>query len=1398
MSIVSLPSLAGRARTLPEKDNFAHLDPADAEYLAARGVTPTVTAAACYRSFDSASGLRKRLDADHGGVRFPRAVTARARAGGLLIPWTHHDGTPAAPQIRLHDPRTVEGRTIKFETPTTQACQKVGLTPCVDVPRYWVTDAMIADPAVPLLITEGAVKGAAVVSAAIREGIAVIPAAVMGVWNGVTTARTASGGVASRSLHPDLTALAPGRAVFIAYDADALTKPQVREALDVLAALLGAAGAQSVRVMTPPMVGDDPSTGIDDALAAGHTLTDMAADAVPLSDLPPVAEAGQGDWTADLDRDDAGRVIKSPANVARIVAHDPALAGIRKNLFDGSMEGPERPPWPAEGRTWSEEQAAGLRMYLAGKFDIFHRDWTRDAVTVVAGENGFHPVIDYLEGLPAWDGTPRLDTLLVDTLGAADTPYVRAVTRKTLVAAVARVMKPGIKFDTALILCGGQGIGKSTLVQRLARGWFTDGLTLTDMRDKTSAEKLRGHWLIEIAELAGMRKAELEAVKAFLSRTSDDYRPAYGTIVEHHLRQCVFIGTTNAPDGFLQDATGNRRFWPVPCRGGGATPPWTLTEDHITQIWAEALALRRADEPLYLTGELAEAARLQQQAALEADERVGLVQAFLDRLLPDGWGDRDLDSRRSWLATEREGTAVRRWVAPIEIFAECLGKNPGDFHRRESGAVAQILAKIPGWERSDERKTIKAYGRYRVWVRRDDGGTNPWTNPGTGGTETENGAPSECDTAHSVTSITDSEGGENSGKTALSSACPALVQQSVQCLTRENTPFGQTGQEKHQKRIEKKIKQENSDAHHDSLPLSFLGEKDGENSVPSVPSLEALREWAQSHDRLGWDVEATGTDPHAPGFALTHLSVGASDGTAWVVDARGIDTAREVAEVLAEHPRICAHNAQFDVSAVQVCLGVWLGHSTDSLVLARNTWPGRPSHGLKALRPATADALDVLHGRWAAHTDTTPRGTAWLADAVAQLPWDDPALLAYSAVDAVEAARLVEECAALLRDDEEYDNCARDVLLERAWWPRTHRGYRVDTTVLDEIETAQAQVRATAIRRYGVDLAANTAAVREWVTGLGVTGLPTTATGAVSLSTKTLADAEVPTSAADAWGDFLAVREAMSTANGITSLRGAMDAQGRVHPHLAINGAPATGRMASTGPNLQNLPDQVKRSFIAEPGHVFVGLDLDRIEPCVLAAVSGDPALLEATQTGDPYLTLARTIWPDRTITDESPERKTAKTALLASIYGQGARSLGKNLGISTAEAREVLRDLDRVYPVMAAWKRKIQDRAEAGGVLFSPAGRRLPDTSDAPYRAVNYIIQGTAAAVFKVGCEHVIEALGAEVLYLPIHDEIVIEVPTDQAEHAREALETAMTGEIFGVTVRGTAHVLGDRLAHA
>ena len=182
-----------------------------------------------------------------------------------------------------------------------------------------------------------------------------------------------------------------------------------------------------------------------------------------------------------------------------------------------------------------------------------------------------------------WDGVERVDMLLIDYFGADDTPYTRAAIRKTLVAAVARIYKPGTKFDSILVLNGPQGVGKSTFFARLGREWFSDSLSISDMKDKTASEKLINSWILEISEMSGIRKTEVEVVKSFVSRQNDKFRQAYGVNVESHPRKCIIVGSTNSEGGFLRDVTGNRRFWPVHVPGTGVKHPWDM--DCVDQIW---------------------------------------------------------------------------------------------------------------------------------------------------------------------------------------------------------------------------------------------------------------------------------------------------------------------------------------------------------------------------------------------------------------------------------------------------------------------------------------------------------------------------------------------------------------------------------------------------------------------------------------------------------------------------------------------------------------------------------------------------------------------------------------------------------------------------------------------
>ena len=221
---------------------------------------------------------------------------------------------------------------------------------------------------------------------------------------------------------------------------------------------------------------------------------------------------------------------------------------------------------------------------------------------------------------------------------------------------------------------------------------------------------------MELGELAAMRKIEIETIKNFISKQVDSYRAAYGRRVEDHPRQCIFIGTTNST-AFLRDDTGNRRFWPV--RLGDAAPKLTvwsdLTQQTIDQLWAEAVTLYREGERLTLPPELAESAQEQQQAFTEDDPRRGLVEDYLEVLLPTGWAGMGVEKRRAWFQEDdsiREaGTQQRDYISAVEVWAECFGNDPHRFPRQDRAEVNTILRQMQGWKEEPRRQRCGPYGQ---------------------------------------------------------------------------------------------------------------------------------------------------------------------------------------------------------------------------------------------------------------------------------------------------------------------------------------------------------------------------------------------------------------------------------------------------------------------------------------------------------------------------------------------------------------------------------------------------------------------------------------------------------------------------------------------------------------
>lgn len=431
------------------------------------------------------------------------------------------------------------------------------------------------------------------------------------------------------------------------------------------------------------------------------------------------------DWQLSLELNKNGSVKDTPTNILIIMRNDPRLKGIAYNQMTHLIDVNGELPWEQVKPGWNDTDHAHLKMYFDRHYGIWSPTKVKDALLSAASERVFHPIRDYLDSLPVWDGTERVDTLLIEYLGAEDNSYTRAVMRKTLVAAVARIYEPGTKFDYILVLNGPQGIGKSTFFAKLGGKWFSDSLTVSDMRDKSGAEKLQGYWILELGELAGLRKMDVETVKSFITRTDDKFRQSYGINVENHPRQCVIVGSTNSTSGFLRDVTGNRRFWPVRV-SGGTKKVWEMTE--IDQIWAEALAKYRGGEQLILTGEVEQIAYEEQRDAMELDDREGIINDYLETLLPENWDSMDLYERKSFLAGQSEfgtempvGKVKREKVCVLEIWCECLGKDQSNLKRLDSYEIIGILKRIGGWESYTGNKQgqtrFSIYGNQKTFCR---------------------------------------------------------------------------------------------------------------------------------------------------------------------------------------------------------------------------------------------------------------------------------------------------------------------------------------------------------------------------------------------------------------------------------------------------------------------------------------------------------------------------------------------------------------------------------------------------------------------------------------------------------------------------------------------------------
>lgn len=404
------------------------------------------------------------------------------------------------------------------------------------------------------------------------------------------------------------------------------------------------------------------------------------------------------DIRADLARNDKGNSCQTINNCMLVFHRDPLLKGsIRKNELSGKIDIVGNLGWQRTSSSLTDTDVYQIHWYLEKNYGLKNDRNINKAMNIVASENRYHPIRDYLEKLK-WDGQPRIDNLLPRYLGADCDDYTKEIMRLFMLAAIPRVYEPGCKFEIMVCLVGGQGAGKSTFFRFLAINdeWFSDDLKRMD--DDNVYRKMQGHWIIEMSEMmATVNAKSIEDIKSFISRQKETYKIPYETHPEDRPRQCVFVGTSNNMDFLPLDRTGNRRFAPVLVH-----PEWVekhILEDekesreYIRQAWAEAMELyRNGFHELKLSGKTEEYLKEMQKDFMPEDAKVGIIQNWLDELAED-------------------------YVCSIMIYKEAFSHEydtPKDWELKEINNV--MNHSIVGWEKISSHR-FAGYGTQRGWRR---------------------------------------------------------------------------------------------------------------------------------------------------------------------------------------------------------------------------------------------------------------------------------------------------------------------------------------------------------------------------------------------------------------------------------------------------------------------------------------------------------------------------------------------------------------------------------------------------------------------------------------------------------------------------------------------------------
>ncbi len=432
-----------------------------------------------------------------------------------------------------------------------------------------------------------------------------------------------------------------------------------------------------------------------------------------------VIDADTEDWMGKLDCNNHGYPYPTIPNIVCILKNDVDIKDkIYYEEFSNRIIINDHLPWAPdkyEERIWSDIDDSGLRWFFENFYKITGVKKIEDGLNLITKENSKNAIEEYLIKLE-WDGVNRLETLLIDYFGCADNVYTREVSIKTFVAAVRRAVIGNIKWDHMPILIGSQGIGKSTFLKMLGGKWFND--SLATFEGKEACELIQGSWIVEIGELTGLRKSEVNAAKQFLSRQDDIFREAYGRRTQKYPRRCIFFGTANDSD-FLRDSSGERRYWPIDT--GEINPKKSIfndLENEVDLIWAEAYSLAKNSEvSLVLSKEAENIASVAQETHKEENAKKGIIVDYLEKKIPKSWTTMDLFARRTFLNDYEKQVELhkdleeRDKICVLEIWEEALGCDKRYLKRVDSREISEIMNGLKGWEKI---KSTARFGKYGI------------------------------------------------------------------------------------------------------------------------------------------------------------------------------------------------------------------------------------------------------------------------------------------------------------------------------------------------------------------------------------------------------------------------------------------------------------------------------------------------------------------------------------------------------------------------------------------------------------------------------------------------------------------------------------------------------------